>query len=774
MSAGVKRNLQLGEEWLRAGDAAEAERCFRKVLAREPRHPRALQVMGLLAHRRGERDRAVEALEAAAGAAPESAEIHSHLAEVRRAAGDAAGAVQAAREAARLDPGAAPIQNNLGLALQAAERLQEAAEAFRKAADLDPRYPKAHYNLGNLLRRQGRLEEAEASLRRALELQPRYPRAWNALGVVLDEGGRPGEAEAAFRKSLQMAPRDPKAWYNLGNLLASGDRRAEALASYDRALSLHPEYREALLARASVLIRLDRYREAVECLGRANRLAPGDLHTHLLQGQAEFARFDYAAAAAAYRRALEIDPDHAQARGNLELCRAEVCDWEERGESFAGLRELVAAELEAERESPMSPHGALFFPFSPAERLAIVRRRSELVARRAEPVARELGFSHPVAEVAGRLRIGYLSSDFRDNALAHLTAGLYTLHDRERFEVFGYSLGPDDGSDYRRRIAEGCDRFVDLREASDADAARRIHGDGVHLLVDLVGFAGGARPGIPALRPAPIQAIWLYPGSMGGVFHDYLIGDPVATPAETREEYGERLVLLPGTFQVTDRRQPVPEAPPSRTAAGLPEEGVVFCSFNTHAKIEPEVFGAWMRVLAALPASVLWLLEMSREGRRNLRREAEARGVDPGRLVFASHVPRKDHLARLTLADLALDTRVCSGHTTTSDALWAGVPVITCPGETFPSRVSASLLHAVGHPELVAGDLAEYEELALRLARSPGELTELRENLRSGRLERPLFDTPRFVCHLERAYTEMWERRCERGRGPIAPPELDP
>jgi len=704
MSADVDEVLRLGEQHLRAGDPAAAERYFLEVLAREPHHPRALQMVGLIAHQRGDRSRALEALEAAARAEPDNAQIHSHLAEVRRLSGDRAGAVTAAREAARLDPEAAPVLNNLGLALQATGRLRKAAAAYQRAIELAPGYPKAHYNLGNLFARL--------------------------------------------------------------------DRRVEAIACLRRAVRLEPAYRRALLDLGALLVLETRHREALDPLARAARRGCDDLRVHLLLGEAHFALFDFAAAAASYRQALEVAPEHPQARANLELCRAEICDWRGRPAAVASLRDLVAEELARGEESPLSPHGAVFFPLSGVERLAVARRRAErLLARAGPPVGSRVasGSGHGDPE---RLRIGYLSSDFRDNALAHLTAGLYGLHDRQHVEVFGYSLGPDDGSDFRRRITEGCDHFIELREASDEEAARRIRDDGIHILVDLVGFAGGARPGIPARRPAPVQAIWLYPGTMGGVFHDALIGDPVATPPETRDEYGERLVLLPDTYQVTDHQQPAPDEPPSRLAAGLPETGFVFCSFNAHAKIEPQIFGVWMRLLTALPGSVLWLLEMSREGRRNLRGEAEGRGVDPGRLVFASHVPRHEHLSRLALADLALDPRVCSGHTTTSDALWAGVPVVTCPGDTFAARVSASLLHAAGHPELVARSLEDYEATALRFARDARELAALRRDLQAGRRSRPLFDTPRFVRHLERAYGALWERRDDTDREPLVVPRV--
>ncbi len=768
MSRTVHRNLRLGRQWLQAGNLEQARECFRKVVEREPGHPGALHMLGLISLRRRDVDGALRALRAAARSAPKDAEIHTHLAEALRAAGDAEGAIEAGEAAAGLEPGSAPIRNNLGLALQAAGRPEEALAAFERAVEIDPGYQKAHYNLGALLDRLGRPDEAEAALLRAIELQPRYPQAWNALGVVLHRLGRPSEAREAFRKSIDTAPRYPKPHYNLGNLLADEGRLREALDAYERALVLRPDYREARVGRASLLIRLERYREAIEPLEQVLRRAPDHLPARLAMAQALFSTFRFAEAAGAYREILRLDPGNAAAQGNLEQCRAETADWENRDGTVGDLRRLVARELAQGRGSPVSPHGALFFPFSPSERLAIVRRRAERIAARVAPRRAALAFRHPRELEDGRLRIGYLSSDFRNNALAHLTAGLYALHDRERFEVFGYSLGPDDGSEYRRRIAAGCDAFVDLREASDSDAARRIHSDRIHLLVDLVGLAGGGRPEIPALRPAPVQAIWLYPGSLGGVFHDYLVGDPVATPAASHEEYGERLVLLPDSFQVNDHRQPVPEANGRREDLGLPPDGFVFCSFNAHAKIEPTIFDVWMRLLGRLPESCLWLLDQTREGRANLRREAERRGVDPGRLVFASHVPRADHLARLTLADLALDTLLCNGHTTTSDALWAGVPVVTCRGETFPSRVSASLLTAAGQPGLATRDLAQYEALALRLASDPRELAAIREALGAGRRRRPLFDTATFVRHLERAFLAMWQERGRRDRSPIS------
>lgn len=763
-AAGLRR----AEAQLRAGDLDGSAATLRRLLDAEPGHARALHMLGLLARRRGRLAEALSQFQAAAEADPGSARILTHLGEAHRALGDAPAAVSAGRQAVGLAPNWPPGLNNLGLALQADGALDEAEAVFRRLTQCAPAYPRGHYNLGNLLNERERPEEAEGCLRRALELKPDYPRAWNALGAVAARLNRPEEAERAYRRAIELTPRYAKAHYKLGNLLANQQRFDETLQCYDDALRIEPAYLEALLAKGSLLVRRDgAYEQGLEILERTARHHPKNHEAHLALGEAHFTRFDFAAAARAYRRALDIEPDQPEAEANLILCRAEICDWAHREQDVTRLRELLERQLTAGRSSPLSPHGSVFFPLTVGERLAIARRRAEGIAEGVRAAARQLG-PVPQPNVGDRLRIGYLSSDFRENALAHLTVGLYGLHDRERFEVFAYSLGPDDGSAYRQRIAADCDRFADLRHATDFEVVRRIRADGVHILVDLVGFAGGARPGIPALRAAPVQVIWLYPGSMGGVFHDYLIGDPVAAPAARAEEFGERLVLLPDTYQITDQEQPLPERSGTRADHGLPEDAFIFSSFNAHAKIDPAVFEVWMRLLEAVPGSVLWLLALSKAGRENLRHEAKSRGIDPARLVFGAHAPRPRHLERLALADLALDTLVCNGHTTTSDALWAGLPVLTCSGETFPSRVSESLLHASGMQELVAQDLAGYEDLALSLARDPERLEAIRQRLYSLRRETPLFDTPRFVRHLERAYRAMWQHRDQSSREPIA------
>ena len=361
-----------------------------------------------------------------------------------------------------------------------------------------------------------------------------------------------------------------------------------------------------------------------------------------------------------------------------------------------------------------------------------------------------------------RITLGYLSGDFHDHPTAHLMGGLFALHDRDAFRVIAYSHGRDDGSAYRKRLEGECDSFVDIRDMDPGQAARRIYDDHVDILIDLKGHTEGNWLEICALRPAPVVATYLgFPGTTGAGFIDYILTDRIVSPEDHAAFYSETFAYLPHCYQVNDRTQAIAGDRVTRAGCGLPGDAFVFCSFNKNYKIEPAMFGVWMDLLAGTPDSVLWLMRGNDLAEGNLRREAAVRGIAADRLVFAGGLPKDRHLARLGLADLALDTRVCNGHTTTSDALWAGVPVITIKGGHFASRVSASILNAVGLPELVTGSLDAYAALAGELSHDPDRLRQLRDRLAENRLSEPLFDTPRFVKNLERAYQRMWERFVE-------------
>jgi protein O-GlcNAc transferase len=357
-----------------------------------------------------------------------------------------------------------------------------------------------------------------------------------------------------------------------------------------------------------------------------------------------------------------------------------------------------------------------------------------------------------------RIKVAYLSADFREHATAYLLAELIELHDRERFEVIGVSFGADDGSDIRRRMADSFDTFHDVREWADRDIAAKLRELEVDIAVDLKGHTQDSRPEVLAHRPAPIQVGYLgYPGTIGADFLDYVLADETVAPFDHALFYSEKIVQLPDCYQVNDRRRAIAATTPTRQEAGLPESGFVFCCFNNNYKITQPVFEAWMRLLAKVPGSVLWLLRDNPGAERNLRDEAEKRGVDPARLVFAGRAKLEDHLARHRLADLFLDTLPYNAHTTASDALWTGLPVVTCQGNAFAGRVAASLLKAIGLPELVTHNLGDYEALALRLATDAAMLQRVRETLAGNRLSHPLFDTDRFRRGIEAAYTRMWQ-----------------
>jgi predicted O-linked N-acetylglucosamine transferase (SPINDLY family) len=436
----------------------------------------------------------------------------------------------------------------------------------------------------------------------------------------------------------------------------------------------------------------------------------------------------------------------------------QICRWQE----LKGLSQRVIEDVDDNApnasSAPLSPFSFLVLPTTTAQQQ--LRCALQFADRRLKPAV-ELGHKTPSnrpSDVKSKLTIGYLSADFHAHATAYLIAELFEKHDHTRFSVFGYSLGPDDGSAMRRRLANSFDRFVDVKDASFLGAAERIAADEVDILVDLKGYTKDARTQILALCPAPIQVNYLgYPGTMGAPFMDYILVDDFVVPADQQPFFSEKLVHLPGCYQVNDSQREISSHAPSRTECGLPEEVFVFCCFNNSYKITPEMFTVWMELLKAVPGSVLWLLEGNRFSPANLRREAEARQVAAQRLVFAPRCSMPEHLARYRLADLFLDTFPVNAHTTASDALWAGCPVLTLAGETFVSRVAGSLLRTIGLPELVTTSDDAYHAMALRLARDASLLAGLRTRLDVNRKTSRLFDAGRFARGIEKAYLTMWE-----------------
>ena len=595
---------------------------------------------------------------------------------------------------------------------------------------------------------RGHLAEAEAAYLEVLRLDPNQSHTLHLLGVVLVQTARPAEGAELIKRSLALRPNQPVAIASLGDALAQEDRWEEALQCYDRALSFSPQTVGALIGRGRILLNTGRNQEALAALAAADHFQPNDPTTLFLRGRALAQLARPAEASECFGRVLEINPAYEYALGARLWVDLHACEW---GNYLEQIEKIEAAV----REDALAAFPFVFFCVSdsPELQLQCARRFAARYRPKTAPLWEGQRYTHE------RIRIAYISEDFRSHPTAYLMMGLWEAHDRQRFETIAISLRPEEDSDVGRRAKAAFDRFIDASKLQDADIARLMREMEVDVAVDLMGYTGGALHSILARRPAPIQVNYLgYPGTLGSPDADYVIADAFLIPETEKAHFSEQVVYLPGAYQPNDRRGALTAAAPSRQDCGLPEEAFVFCSFNNAYKINPPLFDIWCRLLAAVPESVLWLIPGARETEKNLKIEAAARHIDPARLIFAPGVPNPEHVARIALADLCLDTAPVNGATTTSDALWAGVPVVTFAGRSFVSRMTGSLLGGVGLQELIAGSWPEYEDLALSLAKDAVRLEALRAKLRESRSTSQLFDTDRTCRYLEAAYSTMWER----------------
>jgi protein O-GlcNAc transferase len=670
-------------------------------------------------------------------------------------------ALECFERALAFDPADAFLLNDRGNALQSLRRYPEALASYDRALQGRREFAAAFTNRGNALRALQRFDEALADLDAAVRIKADFPEALNNRGNVLRDLGRLPEALDNFTAALALRPDFALAECNRGHTLLDLRRPDEALACFERVLQSLPDAGEALFGRASALLqlrqRLDQalvdFERAVDC---------GIERTEALVGQAsvlaELQR--HREAAACLGEALEVTPDREYALGSLLYSKLQACDWTGLAPQVGELQSLLQR-----RRRVTHPLSLLPLIDSPEIQLT----SAQTLVEDKYPQDNSLGPCLPLAarKVERRLRVAYVSADFREHPVSRLLVGVLEAHDRERFEIIGISLAAGKGGAFEQRVRRSFDSVIDVTARSDREVAQLLREQEVDIAVDLMGFTQGLRLGIFAHRVAPVQVNYLgYAGTSGAPYMDYLLADEVVVPRGQEQAYSEQVVRMPHCYLPYDNRLAIGAAP-TRLEAGLPERGMVFCAFTSPYKINSEVFGIWMRLLRAVPESVLWLREMPDETRENLEREAQARRVDPKRLIVAAHVASmEEHLGRHALADLYLDTLPYNAHSTACDALWAGVPVLTCPGNSFASRVAASALTAVGLSELIAPDLPNYERLALELAQQPQRLRELREKLARQRLQAPLFDTQRFCRHVEAAYRGMVEHAI-RGEAPV-------
>lgn len=635
-------------------------------------------------------------------------------------------------------------------------RLDEAERQFRQLLRKEPRQPAALNILAVILMSQKRYGEAEPYLQTAVKAGATSDVTFYNYGLVLKALGRPDEALERFTEAITLNPGNADSWNNRGTVLNELKNPARAIDDFDRALALNPASAAPLFNKARSLAELKRYDEALAAHDQALAINPGLAEAWYGRGFVFHQLQRHDDAARAYARALQLDPQLPFLKGSLVHEKMLTCDWSEIGALVTEITSDVAAgKLVTE---PFSWQGLATSPQS-------LQQCAKLFNAARFP-ANVTSVPRPSPSANGKIRIGYLSGEFRQQATALLMVGVLEQHDRNRFEITAIDNGWDDGGETRRRIEACVHRVLPIRALADPDAVAAIRDCQIDVLVNLNGYFGDERTRVFARRAAPIQVNYLgFPGTLGASYMDYIIADRHVLPDADKPFYSEKVAHLPNSYQANDNIRPIAPRSFDRADCGLPAHGVVFCCFNNAYKITPDVFERWMQILARVNGSVLWLLADDPVAAANLKREAAARGVDGARIVFAERMPPAEHLARHRCADIFLDTLPYNAHTTASDALWAGVPLVTCRGTTFPGRVAASLLHSLRLAELVAETPDAYVELAIALATDPDRLAAIKQKLAANRLTTPLFDTGRFTRHLEAAFAAMVERH-RAGRPP--------
>jgi predicted O-linked N-acetylglucosamine transferase (SPINDLY family) len=773
-----------------AGDLSGAERLYQAALRDDSGNVEVLYRVSVLNAQLGRFDRALQLVDRALASNPGLAQLRFHRAELLAALRRTDAAVEAYRQALAIDPDHLDTLNVLGDLLNAAGRAVEALPLLERALALKPDYVPALNNRANALQSLGRSAEALQAFDRALESSPGNPVILFNRASALLSCKRNEEAEADCRQALAADPRNVGALFNLGRaqlrqrkhaaalatsdtllavqpgnaaawsdrgtVLAAMHRHKEAWACFDKALAIDPDLPDAWYASAVLYSSFLQHEAALKCFRRLTALRPNNAEACFMLGEVLRTLRRDEEALIAFEDALRIETDYPFVPGQIVWLRLHRCSWE-------GVESEIEKVLSAVRAGKLAaiPLDLLALSGSAQDQLRGARIHvGHYTKLPAAPVWQGERYAHR------RIRLAYVSADFRDHPVSYLIAGLLEQHDRSRFEVFGYSLTEEGAAPLAARVRGAFEHFSIVKEVSDAEVARQLREQEIDIAVDLMGHTSKARIGVFALRPCPVQVNYLgYPGTTGAGFHDYIIADPYVIPPGMERHYAEKVVRLPDSFQCNDSKRSAAARVMRRADAGLPEDGVIYCCFNNSAKFSPAAFDLWMRVLREVPGSVLWLFAEHPILQGNLRKEAQARGIDPPRLVFAPVVPYAEHLARLSLADVFLDTLPFNAGTTASDSLWAGVPVVTRSGEAFAARMAGSLLHAIGMPELIANTPEEYVALAVRLGSEPEFLASTKAKLAANRTTKPLFDTERFRKHIEAAYLAMWER-AQRGEPP--------
>lgn len=744
----VVAQLQAATRLHSQGQLTQAAAIYREIISRDAAQPDALHLLGVALTQSGEHASGIEYI----------------------------------RRSLRINPAQSVACANLGNAEYAMGAIGAALDSYDRSIALRGDYAPAHNGRGNALLARNDFQGALASFERAVALMPGFTEALAHRGIALFQLNRIEDAIDAFSSALATRPNEARLLARRASALCLRWRYSEALADCERALHLQPALTEARYARLSAMMGLRRFdsvlteigalppgaaddpeivllqANALRQLGRINEAAagyqrawelrPGFADALLSLATLHVAQRRYEHAAAAFERLLAVAPDYDFARGACLNAKLQIFDWS----GFEQSAQRIIADMDGVKKVDL-PLTFLSVSDDPELQLACSRAHANTLPRTRAPNFPTRATGHE------RIRVAYISADFLEHPTAYLLAGLFEAHDRTRFEIYAISYRSDPGSPMAARLKGAFEHFVDVGERSDGEIAELIHALEIDIAVDLMGYTAEERPGVLVRRPAPLQVSYIgFPATMGAEHMDYIIADPYVIPPPTARYYSERIVWLPESYQANDSKRISYPGMVTRAEAGLPEHAFVWCAFHASFKINPPVFDIWARLLRARPNSVLWLVSNAELAELNLRREAAHRGIESERLIFAKREPYPRHLARLALADLCLDTWPFNGGATTSDALWSGVPVVTRSGRAFTSRMSGSLLRAVGLPDLATASFEQYEQLALSLSSDSGALAAVRARLKDGRANGALFDTARFTRRLESAYSRMWQR----------------
>lgn len=644
----------------------------------------------------------------------------------------------------------AEIFKNRGNSFLERGKMEKAIASYNKALAKDPKYPDPYNNIGVILQRRGNLDEAAKYFNEAIRLKPTYAEAISNMGTVLVAQGNPKEAAKYFKKALKINPGLSQTYYNLGSIGLDEYNLDRAASYFRKALKINPDYTNAHSNLGAALRYQNKLEEAMAHFRLVVELEP-DVDAYYNLGVVLADMGDSEEAIGDFEHCIRLKPDHQDAYAHLIDAKLQICDWYGLTELVTELNKLTQSALAAGTKPGETPFMSISWFDDPKRNFEVSRAWSREISRRMTSSAKLFKSK----KSGKKIRIGYISNNFRNHPVGRLLMGLFKNHNRRKFEIYIYSYAGDDGS-YKKSIKNCYKKFVDISKLSNAQAAELIHRDGLDILIDLNGHTQSNRLEICAFRPAPIQISYLgFPGTSGSDFFDYVITDKIVTPPDQKDFYSEKFIFLPGCYQISRYPKIRSDSKLNKEKLGLSKKFFVFCSFNRSTKVNPMMFGSWMRILSKVPNSVLWLLKEDKAVQENLRQEAKLSGIDPKRLIFTDKVSFEEHLKRLKLADIALDTSPYSGGATTTDALWAGVPAVTLQGKTFLSRMTSSMLTAIGLPELITHSLKEYENLAVSLAKNPKELKRIKNKLKVNKLSKPLFNARKFTKELEKAYRQI-------------------